>query len=60
MYAMRYLNQMGYSLLVKSSWWSIINDASCRVELLLGYVIAPSSEKREIFGGKKGLKSSFN
>ena len=24
------------------------------------YVIAPSSEKRRLFGGKKGLKSSFN
>ena len=24
------------------------------------YVIAPSSKKRGLFGGKKGLKSSFN
>ena len=47
--------------LVKSNYWSIINAAFWLVELLLGYVLEPtSSEKHELFGCKKGLKSSFN
>ena len=62
-----------YTILVKSKQWSIINAAvksnQCSiinaafrlVELLLGYILQPtSSEKRGLFGGQKGLKSSFN
>ena len=45
----------------KSKEWSIINAAFWLVELLLGYMLQPtSSEKRRLLGGKKGLKSSFN
>ena len=48
-------------LIVKSNQWSIINAAFRLVELLLGYMLWPtSSQKRRLFGGKKGLKSSFN
>ena len=48
-------------VLVKSNKWSIINAVFWLVELLLGYMLYPTrSEKRELFDGKKGLKSSFN
>ena len=50
-----------YQHLVKSNQWSIINAAFRLVELLLGYMLqSTSSEKHRLFGGKKGLKSSFN
>ena len=50
-----------YLVYVKYNYWSIINAAFWLVELLLGYMLYPtSSEKRGLFGGKKGLKSSFN
>ena len=40
---------------------SIINAVFSLVELLLGYMLQPtSSEKCRLFGGKKGLKTSFN
>ena len=39
----------------------MINAAFSLVELLLGYMLQPpGSAKRGLFGGKKGLKSSFN
>ena len=39
---------------------SFTNAAFWLVELLPGYMLQPtSSEKRLLFGGKKGLKSSF-
>ena len=39
----------------------MINAVFWLVELLLGYMLLPtSSEKRALFGGKKGLKSSKN
>ena len=38
----------------------IINAAFSLVELLLGYMLWPtSSEKSRLFGGKKGLNCSF-
>ena len=38
----------------------IINAAFSLVEPLLGYMLWPtSSEKSRLFGGKKGLNSSF-
>ena len=46
-------------ILVKSNKWSVINAAFLLVELLPGYMLYPSSsEKRRLFGGRKGLKSS--
>ena len=49
------------SLLIKSNKWSIINAEFLLVELLPPYMWKPtSSEKRRLYGRKKGLKSILN
>ena len=50
----------GIQDLVNSNKWSIINAAFGMVDLLLGYMLQPtSSENCQLFGSKKGVKFSF-
>ena len=50
---------IGLAIIWYMTSWSVINAVFWLPELLLGYMLQPtSSVKRGLFGGKKGLKST--